>query len=87
MDKIHRYLALVAASMAMAACDNDILPPNRPYRQKVRNNNPTPSRTPSRNDELKAKGLSESVINGKTIIAHNEHEAQKRYKVRYGNKH
>lgn len=81
MDKIHRYLALVAAGMAMASCDNDTLPPNRPYRSRVRNNNSTLSRR----DELKAKGLSEFVINGKTIIARNEREAQKRYKSRYGN--
>lgn len=80
MGKIHQYLALVAAGMAMAACDNDILPHNRPYRSKVRNNNSTLSR----NSELKAKGLSEFVINGKTIIAHSEREAQKRYKARYG---
>lgn len=76
MGKIHRYLAFVAASMAMAACDNDTLLPNRPYRSRVRNNNSTLS-------ELKAKGLSEFVINGKTIIARNEREAQKRYKDRY----
>lgn len=81
MGKIHRYLALVAASMAMAACNNDILPPNRPYRSRVRNNNSTISR----NDDWRAKGLSEFVINGKTIIAHSEREAQKRYKSRYGN--
>lgn len=77
MGKLHKYLTLVAASMAMAACDNDILS----YRSRVRNNNSTLSRR----DELKAKGLSEFVINGKTIIARNEREAQKRYKSRYGN--
>lgn len=76
-----QYLALVAA-MAMAAGGNNILPTNRPYRSKTKNNNPTQSR----NDELKAKGLSEFVINGKTIIARNEREAQKRYKARYGSK-
>lgn len=82
MGKIHKYLALIAASMAMAACDNDILPPNKPYRSRTRNN----SFTLSRRDELKAKGLSEFVINGKIIIARNEREAQKRYKTRYGSK-
>lgn len=82
MGKIHRYLALVAASMAMADCDNDILPPNRPYRSRVRNNNSTISR----GDDWRAKGLSEFVINDKIIIARDEREAQKRYKTRYGSK-
>lgn len=79
MSKLHKYLAFVAASMAMAACDNDILSFNSSYRSKGSNNKPTLSR----NDELKSKGLSEFVINGKTIIARNEREAQKRYKDRY----
>lgn len=80
MSKLHKYFALAAASMAMAACDNDILSINSPYRSKGSDNKPTPSRS----DELKAKGLTEFVINGKTIIAHSEREAQKRYKARYG---
>ena len=33
-------------------------------------------------DHLSAKGLSVFVINGKRIIAHNEQEAQKRYRNR-----
>lgn len=82
MGKIHRYLALVAAGMAMAACDNDVLSPNRPYRSRVRNNNSTISS----GDDWRAKGLSEFVINDKIIIARNEREAQKRYKTRYGSK-
>lgn len=45
---------------------------------------PTPRPEPKTVDqELADKGLQRFEINGKVIIAHNEREAQKRYKKRY----
>lgn len=45
---------------------------------------PTPRPEPKTIDqELADKGLHRFEINGKVIIAHNEREAQKRYKKRY----
>lgn len=45
---------------------------------------PTPRPKPKTFDQqLSDKGLQKFVINGETVIAHNEREAQKRYRKRY----
>ena len=53
------------------------------YAEELRRT-PTPRPTPKTFDQqLSDKGLQRFEINGKVVIAHNEKEAQKRYKKRY----
>lgn len=68
----------MAAIMAMAASEYS----------KVFEEEPRPTPTPqpkpkSFDEQLSDKGLQRFEINGKVIIAHNEREAQKRYRKRY----
>lgn len=71
-------LGTMAAMMAMAASEYS----------KVFEEEPRPTPTPrpepkSIDQSLADKGLQRFEINGKVIIAHNEREAQKRYRKRY----
>lgn len=54
--------------------------------ERKRKSEPKVKREPKTFDQvLSEKGLSNFVINGETIIAHNEREAQKRYRHRHKN--
>lgn len=73
----------MSAMMAMAA---SILGRNTVYADETPRTpapKPTPKPDQSFDDRLAVKGLRKFVINGQTIIAHNEREAQKRYNHRH----
>ena len=76
MNKTLQKFAMMAAAMAMMAGEK-VYADDRHY---------TPTKNTKRKtyqETLADKGLQEFVVNGETIIAHNEREAQKRYKSRH----